>query len=198
MRVISNTLWRIKMSVLKVTKLGNPILREVSKPVDLKLLSDPNGELQTFIDDMIDTMHEEGGVGLAAPQVGKSLRILVMECEGSERYPHRESIPLEVIINPEITYFDDKKISGWESCLSLIDFSGYVPRSKRVIVEGYDRNGNPIKIDTDDFSAIVLQHEIDHLNGIVFIDRMPDLTKLSYQEEFQNFWVEKETVPTQP
>jgi peptide deformylase len=186
------------MAVLKVTKLGNPILREVSKPVDLNLLSDPDGDLQTFIDDMVDTMHEEGGVGLAAPQVGRSLRILVMECEDSERYPDRESIPLEVIINPEITYFDEEKISGWESCLSLIDFSGYVPRSKRVIVEGYDRNGNPIKIDTDDFSAIVLQHEIDHLNGIVFIDRMPDLTKLSYQEEFQTFWAEKETAPTQP
>ncbi len=186
------------MAVLKVTKLGNPILREISKPVDLNLLSDPEGEVQTFINDMIDTMHQEGGVGIAAPQVGKSLRILVMECMESERYPDRDSIPLKVIINPEITYLSEEKVSGWESCLSLIDFSGWVPRSKRVIVEGYDREGNPIKIDTDDFSAIVLQHEIDHLNGLVFIDRMTDLKKLAYQEEFKNFWLDKETATPQP
>ncbi len=183
------------MAVLKITKLGNPILREVSKPVNLELLSDQDGELQTFIDDMIDTMHEEGGVGLAAPQVGRSLKILVMECLESERFPDRDSIPLEVIINPEITYMSEEKVSGWESCLSLIDFSGWVPRSKRVIVEGYNREGDPIKIDTDDFSAIVLQHEIDHLNGIVFIDRMPDLKKLAYQEEFKTFWLDKKTTP---
>jgi peptide deformylase len=186
------------MAVLKITKLGNPILRNVSEPVDLNLLSEKDGQLQTFIDDMIETMHEEGGVGLAAPQVGKSLRILVMECEDSERYPDRDSIPLIAIINPEITYLSDEKISGWESCLSLIDFSGWVPRSERVVVEGFDREGKPIKIDTDDFSAIVLQHEIDHLDGIVFIDRMPDLTKLAYQEEFKTFWLDKEIAAPQP
>jgi peptide deformylase len=180
------------MAVLKVAKLGNPILREIAKPVDLKILSDPKNEIHNFLDDMIDTMHEEGGIGLAAPQVGKSLRILVMECLESKRYPDRNPIDLMFVINPVITYQSEEKICSWESCLSLIDFSGWVPRSERVVVKGYDRKGNPIKIDTDDFSAIVLQHEVDHLNGIVFIDQMPDLKKLAYQEEFQTYWIEKE------
>ena len=180
------------MTVLKITKLGNPILREVSKPVKLSHLANNCSELQAFIDNMIDTMQKEGGVGLAAPQVGKSLRIVVMECLQNERYPDRKSIPLKVIINPKITYMSDEKVSGWESCLSLIDFSGWVTRSKKIIVEGYNRDAKPIKIDTDDFSAIVLQHEIDHLDGIVFIDRMQDLKKLSYQEEFKTFWLGKE------
>jgi len=181
------------MAVLKLMKLGNPILRRICAPVNLKLLSQKNGELQTFIDDMIDTMHKEGGVGLAAPQLGKLLRIIVIECINSKRYPERDSIPLTTIINPKITYLGEEKISGWESCLSLIDFNGWVPRSKRVIVEGFDRQKKPIKIDSDSFFSIVLQHEIDHLDGIVFIDRMPDLKKLSYQEEFKNFWLNKES-----
>ena len=115
-----------------------------------------------------------------------------MECIQNERYPNRDLIPLEVIINPEITYMSQEKVSGWESCLSLADFSGWVPRSKRVIVEGYNRVGKSIKMDKDDFSAIILQHEIDHLEGTVFIDRMPDLKKLAYQEEFKTFWLDKQ------
>ena len=182
------------MAVLKVAKLGNPILREISKQVDLKELADQQGELQDFIDDMIDTMHEEDGVGLAAPQVNRSLQIVVLEYDNNERYPDESSIPLTVLVNPILSDYGEEKVLGWESCLSLVDFRGLVPRSTSVTLKAYDRDGDRIEKRATGFEAVVLQHEIDHLNGKVFLDRMEDLTKLAYQEEFEEFWLKKDPV----
>ena len=182
------------MAVLKVAKLGNPILRQISKQVDLKELADQQGELQNFIDDMIDTMREEDGVGLAAPQVNRSLQIVVLEYENSERYPDGSSIPLTVLVNPVLSDYSAEKELGWESCLSLVDFRGLVPRSTSVTLKAYDRDGDRIEKRATGFEAVVLQHEIDHLNGKVFLDRMEDLTKLAYQEEFEEFWLKKDPV----
>ena len=182
------------MAVLKVAKLGNPILRQISKQVDLKELADQQGELQGFIDDMIDTMREEDGVGLAAPQVNRSLQIVVLEYENNERYPDESSIPLTVLVNPVLSDYGEEKALGWESCLSLIDFRGLVPRSTSVTLKAYDRDGDRIEKRATGFEAVVLQHEIDHLNGKVFLDRMEDLTKLAYQEEFEEFWLKKDPV----
>ena len=182
------------MAVLKVAKLGNPILRQISKQVDLKDLADQQGELQGFIDDMIDTMREEDGVGLAAPQVNRSLQIVVLEYENNERYPDESSIPLTVLVNPVLSDYGEEKILGWESCLSLVDFRGLVPRSTSVTLKAYDRDGDRIEKRATGFEAVVLQHEIDHLNGKVFLDRMEDLTKLAYQEEFEEFWLKKDPV----
>lgn len=183
------------MAVLKVAKLGNPVLRKIAKPVDLKeLTSSPNNELQVLIDDMVETMHAEVGVGLAAPQVSRSLQIVVLECKHNERYPDRPSFPLTVLVNPEITRYSEEQVGGWESCLSLIDFRGWVDRSAEVTVEAFDRKGEKLVIRADGFFAVALQHEIDHLNGITFIDRMTDLTRLSYQEEFETYWLKKESV----
>ena len=180
------------MTILKVAKLGNPILRQIAEQVDLKELENPKGELQTFIDDMIDTMHQEDGVGLAAPQVSRSIQIVVLEYENSERYPGEISIPVTVLINPQLSNYSEETALGWESCLSLIDFRGLVRRSTSLILNAYDRNGNKIERCVMGFEAVILQHEIDHLNGKVFIDRMEDLTKLSYQEEFEEFWMRKD------
>lgn len=180
------------MSALKVARLGNPVLRKVAQPVDLGALTVPGGEIQALIDDMIETMRQEGGVGLAAPQVSQSLQIVVVECEGNKRYPDRPDVPLKILVNPVIACYSKEQSCGWESCLSLIDFRGLVPRSDKISVEAYDRFGEKLVFDAEGFFAVALQHEIDHLNGIVFIDRMPDLTKLAYQEEFQTFWVKDE------
>jgi peptide deformylase len=182
------------MAVLKVAKLGNPILRQISKQVDLKELADQQGELQNFIDDMIDTMREEDGVGLAAPQVNRSLQIVALEYENNERYPDESSIPLTVLINPVLTNYSEEKHLGWESCLSLVDFRGLVPRSTSVTLKAYDRDGDRLEKRATGFESVVLQHEIDHLNGKVFLDRMEDLTKLAYQEEFEEFWLKKDPV----
>jgi peptide deformylase len=182
------------MAVLKVAKLGNPVLRQIAKQVDLKELADQQGELQDFIDDMIDTMREEDGVGLAAPQVNRSLQIVVLEYENNERYPDESSIPVTVLVNPVLSDYGEEKALGWESCLSLVDFRGLVPRSTSVTLKAYDRDGDRIEKRATGFEAVVLQHEIDHLNGKVFLDRMEDLTKLAYQEEFEEFWLKKDPV----
>ena len=182
------------MAVLKIAKLGNPVLRQIAKQVDLKGLTDQQGEVQGFIDDMIDTMREEDGVGLAAPQVNRSQQIVVLEYENNERYPDESSIPVTVLVNPVLSDYGEEKVLGWESCLSLVDFRGLVPRSTSVTLKAYDRDGDRIEKRATGFEAVVLQHEIDHLNGKVFLDRMEDLTKLTYQEEFEEFWLKKDPV----
>lgn len=181
------------MAKLKIARLGNPILRQIAKPVDLKKLCDLENELQVLIEDMVETMRTDGGVGLAAPQVSRSLQIVTLECEENKRYPEGQGIPLTVLVNPMITRYSEDTALGWESCLSLIDFRGQVRRSQEVTVEAFNRNGEKTVIEAKGFLAIVLQHEIDHLNGKVFLDRMEDLTQLAYQEEFETYWVEKES-----
>ena len=178
------------MAIFKIAKLGNPVLRQVAKPVDLNDLA--GSAMQTFIDDMIETMHHEGGVGLAAPQVNRSIQIVVLEYAENERYPDEVFIPLTVLVNPVLSDYSQETKEGWESCLSLVDFRGLVPRSTAVTLNAYNQQGNKIQKTVSDFEAVVLQHELDHLKGFVFLDRMKDLTQLSYQEEFEEFWVKKE------
>jgi len=183
------------MPALKVAKLGDPVLRQKAKPVDLdSLTSSHNNEIHGFIDDLIDTMHKEGGVGIAAPQVARSIQIIVVEYSENERYPGEKEIPLMALVNPTITRYGEEKVEGWESCLSLIDLRGLVTRSKEITVEAYKRNGEKTLIEASGFLAVVLQHEIDHLHGKVFLDRMTDLSKLAYQEEFEKFWKEEHPV----
>jgi len=178
------------MTVLKIAKLGNPVLRQVAKPVELNDLAE--NSMQTFIDDMVETMHHEGGVGLAAPQVNRPIQIVVLEYAENERYPDEVSIPLTVLVNPVLSDYSQETKEGWESCLSLVDFRGLVPRSTTVTLDAYDRQGKKIQKTVSGFEAVVLQHELDHLKGFVFLDRMKDLTQLSYQEEFEEFWLKKE------
>jgi peptide deformylase len=181
------------MAKLKIARLGNPVLRQVAQLVDIKELNEPDSDLQVLIEDMVETMRTDGGVGLAAPQVSRSVQIVILECEENKRYPEAEGIPLTVLVNPVITRYSDETAMGWESCLSLIDFRGLVRRSREVTVEAFDREGKKTVIQATGFLAIVLQHEIDHLNGKVFLDRMEDLTKLAYMEEFETYWVEQES-----
>ena len=184
------------MALLTIAKLGNPILRQVAKPVELNELVNPDSGLQEFIDDMIETMHREGGVGLAAPQVNRSIQIVVLEYAENERYPNEVSIPITVLVNPVLSEYSKETKDGWESCLSLVDFRGLVSRSTKITLDAYDRQGKKINKTVSGFEAVVLQHEIDHLKGLVFLDRMKDFKQLSYQEEFEKFWLKQEDAPS--
>ena len=181
------------MAVLKIAKLGNPVLREIAAPVDLdELAGQRNQEIQGFIDDLIDTMRVEDGVGIAAPQVSRSVQIVVVEYADNERYPGKDGIQLMVLVNPVITRYSEEMADGWEGCLSLANLRGLAQRSTDITVEAYNRDGEKVVVEADGFLAVVLQHEIDHLNGIVFLDRMADITKLCFQEEYDRFWQSEE------
>ncbi len=180
------------MSRLPIAKLGNPILRKKAEPVSLEELK--NLETQKFIDDMIETMQAEDGVGLAAPQVFCSKQIVVLGFDENSRYPDADSIPLMVLVNPRFSYLSEEKIEGWEGCLSLDNLRGMVPRSKSVKLNALDRHGKEIQIEAHDFLARVLQHETDHLDATVFIDRMKDFSTLTHLKEFETYWV-KEASP---
>jgi len=144
---------------------------------------------QRLIDDMLETMVEYYGVGLAAPQVHESLAIAVIESDGP-----RGTIPLTVLVNPEVTVLDDALIEDWEGCLSIPDFRGRVPRCRKLRVDALDRKGKKIKITAEGFFARVIQHEFDHLMGKVYLDRMPDLKTLTHLPEFQRYWLPPEKV----
>ena len=177
------------MSILKVARLGHPVLRKTTDKVDIEKIS--SKEIQRLIDDMIDTMREYEGIGLAAPQVHQSLQISAIESEKNPRYPGAPNIPLNIIINPEIVRMSEETVEGWESCLSVDDLRGKVSRSTEVDVLAYNREGEKIILDASGVLAVVLQHEIDHLNGMVYLDRMKDFRTLSHMNEFQKYWEEK-------
>ena len=178
------------MAILKVTKLGNPILRKKTDWVDPREIATP--DFQRLIDDMIETMREYDGVGLAAPQVHVSKQIAVIEAKSNPRYPESPDIPLTVIINPNVISMSEEKREGWEGCLSVDNLRGRVPRSTRMVVKALDRQGRESTLDASGFLAVILQHEIDHLMGHVYLDRMSDLSALSHMREFYRYWVKEE------
>jgi peptide deformylase len=173
------------MSILKVCRLGHPVLRVESQRVSAEALA--SAAIQKLIDDMMQTMVEYYGVGLAAPQVHESLAIAVLESHGP-----RGDFPMTVIVNPEITVLDAETIEDWEGCLSIPDFRGRVPRWRKLRVDALDRTGKKIGFTAEGFFARVVQHEFDHLMGKVYLDRMPDLKTLSHFAEFQRFWLPQE------
>jgi peptide deformylase len=174
------------MAILKVSRLGHPVLRRVAEPVPAAEISRP--ETQRFIDDMVDTMREYDGVGLAAPQVHVSRQIAVLEVESHPRYPEMPPIPLMVVINPVLTPVAEETNSDWEGCLSIPEFRGMTPRYTTVRLEAYGRQGERIELVAKDFFARVLQHETDHLNGRVYLDRMRDFSTLSHLQEWMRYW----------
>lgn len=174
------------MAVLKVARLGHPTVRTTAKPVPLEAIQTP--EIQRLVEDMIETMRDYHGVGLAATQVHVPKQIAVLEVRHNPRYPYAPDIPLTVLINPTITFLDDEMVEDWEGCLSVIDFRGKVPRCRKIRVNAYDREGRPLDFVATDFHARVIQHEFDHLHGKVFLDRMRSLETLTYLMEYSRFW----------
>jgi peptide deformylase len=177
------------MAILKIAQMGNPVLRRKADPVPVKSIKSP--VLQTFIDNLIRTMREHNGVGLAAPQVHESIRVLVIEAQENPRYPEAPDIPLTVLINPVVEPTGEETEEGWEGCLSIPDIRGKVPRHREVRVRAYDLEGKPLDFSTKDFFARVIQHEVDHLNGILFLDRMPTLDTLTYLPEYHRYWIKE-------
>ena len=171
------------MSILKVARIAHPVLRSPAKPVRKEAFRDPL--FRKLIDDMRETMYEYEGVGLAAPQVHEGLRLAVIEVPGSDERARAE-VPFMVLVNPVVTPLDDERENGWEGCLSIPDLRGVVPRLKRVKLQALDRDGKPYTLEARDFFARVIQHECDHLDGNVYLDRMADMRSLTFIKEFED------------
>ena len=174
------------MSILKVARMGHPVLRRRTRALDKSDLR--NAAVQKFIDDMIETMYEYHGVGLAAPQVHEGLRLFVAMLDEE----HGDDSEAMVIVNPEITANGTDMEEGWEGCLSIPDIRGMVPRQTDVTVKALERTGKPIELRLKGFPARVAQHETDHLDGILFFDRMRSMHTLTFLEEFSRFWTKED------
>jgi peptide deformylase len=168
------------MALLKIAKLGNPVLRSTAPPVPLEEVK--TRAFQRLIDDMFETMRDAQGIGLAAPQVSRSQQLIVMECRGEDGFPET------VLINPRIVYYGPNQVENWEGCLSVDGLRGKVTRPSMVRVQGLDRHGSPLDLEANGLFAICIQHEMDHLNGKVFLDRMTDLSSLTQLDEFDQYW----------
>lgn len=168
------------MALLPIAKLGNPILRQPAVPVDPREIR--GKDVQQLIDDMLETMREEPGIGLAAPQVSRSIQLLVMGCEGEGGFP------TTVLINPAIVYYGPEQVENWEGCLSVDGLRGKVMRPSSIRVTAVDRNGKPLDFEATGLYAVCIQHEMDHLIGKLFLDRMTDLSTLTQLTEFDRYW----------
>ena len=161
-----------------ILKMGDPRLLRVAKPVE----AFGNAQLQGLIDDMFETMAAAGGVGLAAPQIGVDLQLVIFGFEHSERYPDAPPVPRTILLNPAITPLSDEKEDGWEGCLSVPGMRGVVPRYRRIRYAGFDPDGARIEREADGFHARVVQHECDHLIGRLYPSRIEDFTRFGFTE----------------
>ena len=175
------------MALLKIARLGNPKIRHGAKLVSLDELQSP--DIQKFIQDLVETMRDAHGVGIAAPQVHVSKQVIAVEVSpDNPRYPNQSAVPLTVLVNPKILEHVEETENGWEGCLSVPDLRGQVPRWTRVRVQALDRYGQEVEFDAQGFYARVIQHEVDHLQGQLFLDRLSDLRTLTYLQEYEQYW----------
>lgn len=166
------------MAVRPVLKMGDPLLLQVAAPV--ARFNTP--ELDALIQDMFDTMAALDGAGLAAPQIGVGLRVVIFGVEANPRYPEVEPVPTTVLINPLLEFPDKDMEDGWEGCLSVPGLRGLVPRYRRLRYTGFDPRGRPIERSVGDFHARVVQHECDHLDGILYPMRIQDLRLFGFED----------------
>jgi peptide deformylase len=167
------------MAVRPVLRMGDPRLLEASRPVE----AFDTPELHALLADMEETMRALNGAGLAAPQIGVGLQVVIFGVEANPRYPEAEAVPYTMLLNPTITPVDVEMEEGWEGCLSVPGMRGLVPRYKSIRYQGYDPQGNPIDRTVSDFHARVVQHECDHLAGILYPMRIEDLRMFGFTEE---------------
>ncbi len=167
---------------LEIVRLGNPVLRRVAEPVPEEWMG--SGKLHDFAASLIRTMIEGQGVGLAAPQVAESLRLFAYWLPGPDGEPE---IRPTVLVNPSLRPTGDEVVTDWEGCLSIPGMRGVVPRYRRVKVKARDIEGNPVSLTADGFHARVIQHEYDHLDGVVYLDRMQDMASLAFEEEWERY-----------
>ena len=179
------------MSILKVARMGHPVLRTRAQPIERSGIK--SAAVQRLIDDMMDTMTEYHGVGLAAPQVHESVRLFVVAFDPTLPEPPGEDQPDQpaepfAIINPEITPLGDEIVEDWEGCLSIPDIRGRVPRLRELRLRAHDRKGDRFELRLQNFQARVIQHESDHLDGVLFLDRMRSFDTLTYLDEYARYW----------
>lgn len=168
------------MAVLGIAKLGNPVLRKKAEPVAQDEIQTQG--FQQFIDDMLETMVEAEGIGLAAPQVSRSQQIVVMECPGEGGFPKT------ILVNPKIVFYGPQQVENWEGCLSVDGLRGKVTRPSMIRVQALDRQGVPVDFEATGLFGVCVQHELDHLIGKLFLDRMTELSSLTQLEEFDRYW----------
>jgi peptide deformylase len=184
------------MAVRKIIRMGHPVLRRPADPLDASEIG--SAETGRLIADMIDTLHDYGGIGLAAPQVGESVRLAIVEIpESGSRYGELTGMPLTVFINPSITVLDEDTHGFWEGCLSVPGLRGFVERPQQIRVDYLGLAGNRQSIELSGFLATVFQHEFDHLDGKLYIDRMTDTRLLAFEEEFMRYLAPREDVEDQ-
>jgi peptide deformylase len=171
------------VSLLKIATIGNPVLRQMSRPVSREELA--QADTQRFIDDLIATMRDAAGAGLAANQVFHPVQICVIEVDDNPRYPYKPNIPLTVLVNPVLEPIGDEAFGNYEGCLSVPDLRGEVFRHVEVHVRAWDRAGHDLDFVVRGLSAGTFQHEVDHLLGKLFVDRVGDTTTLSSWKEFE-------------
>ena len=175
------------MAILKVAHMGHPVLRAKARPISSADIKHP--AVQSLIEDMLDTMAEYHSVGLAAPQIHESLRVFVGVLESANPEAGKDAPDPEpiVVINPEIIVVGDEVVEDWEGCLSIPDIRGRVPRAREIRLRGFNRDGGRIDLTLRDFHARVAQHETDHLDGVLFFDRMRTFESLTFIDEYSRY-----------
>jgi peptide deformylase len=181
------------MAILKVARMGHPVLRAKALPIPPGEI--PSLRIQRLIDDMFETMREYAGIGLAGPQVHEGLRLFVAGVSAGvlpDALSDDAEMPFVTLINPEVTLVGPPDKTGWEGCLSIPDIRGLVPRAAEIRVRAYDRAGKLVTFAASGLPARVIQHETDHLDGILFFDRMASLETLAFLDEYRRYWTEDE------
>ncbi len=174
------------MAIRRIIRMGHPLLREVAQPLDSNEIG--GLEFNRLLTDMIDTLHDYGGIGLAAPQIGESVRIAIIEIPGGEtRYGEIAPMSLAVFINPSINVVDPAIAGYWEGCLSVPGLRGYVERPQRIKVNYTNEHREQCEIELSGFPATVFQHEFDHLDGTLYVDRISDTRRLSFEHEYERY-----------
>jgi peptide deformylase len=171
------------MAIRKIATLGHPVLREVARKLTRDELA--SSKVQSFIDDLVETMHDANGAGLAANQVYEPIRICAIEVRNNPRYPYKPNFPLTILVNPEVTPTTDDTFLNYEGCLSVPNLRGEVRRFTGVHVKAWDRQGNEVELDVKGLTAGTFQHEVDHLDGKVFLDRVEDTRSLATWADFE-------------
>lgn len=174
------------MAVRKIIRMGHPTLRRVARPLNRTELR--SEAVQRLIVDMIETLHDYGGIGLAAPQINESVRLAIIEIDGGpSRYGEIPRLPLTIFANPEIEIVDSTPAGYWEGCLSVPGLRGFVERPQHIRVHAYDQRGQSMDMELTGFLATVFQHEFDHLDGRLYVDHIKDMHKLVFEEELNRY-----------
>jgi peptide deformylase len=173
------------MPIRKIATIGHPVLRQPAAPLTRESLASES--TQRFIDDLIETMYDANGAGIAANQVYEPIQICALHVKDNPRYPYKPNIPLTVLVNPVVTPLGEETFQNYEGCLSVPNLRGEVPRFTRVRVQAWDRHGKGLDYEAKGLTAGTYQHEVDHLHGKLFVDRVIDTTTLATWADFERY-----------